>query len=33
MAATRQVLADSIKGKKAEQLIDDAIAGLPGKLH
>ena len=33
MAATRQVLADSIKGKKAEQLIDDAIAGLPGKFH
>lgn len=33
MAATRQVLADSIKGKKADQLIDDAIGALPGKLH
>jgi F-type H+-transporting ATPase subunit b len=33
IAATRQVLSDSIKGKKANQLIDDAIADLPGKLH
>lgn len=33
MAATRQVLADSIKGGKAEALIDDAISALPGKLH
>ncbi|PIW27017.1 MAG: F0F1 ATP synthase subunit B [Rhodospirillales bacterium CG15_BIG_FIL_POST_REV_8_21_14_020_66_15] len=33
MAATRQVLAGSIKGKKADQLIDDAIDALPGKLH
>ena len=33
MAATRQVLTDSIKGAKATKLIDDAIGGLSGKLH
>jgi len=31
--ASREILADKVKGKKADALIDDAIKELPGKLH
>lgn len=31
--ATRRILADTVKGKKADTLIDAAIEELPDKLH
>ena len=33
MAATRAILADQVKGRKADQLVNDAIKELPDKLH
>ena len=33
IAATRQVLADTLTGDKANKLLDDAIQALPEKLH
>ena len=33
IAATRQVLADSLSASKANALIDDAINQLPDRLH
>jgi len=33
LEATRRVLAESLPAKKADALIDDAIKGIPGKLH
>lgn len=33
MAATRQILADSLTGAKADTLLDEAIRDLPARLH
>ncbi|WP_316979303.1 F0F1 ATP synthase subunit B family protein [Shumkonia mesophila] len=33
LEATRRVLAEKLSETKADELIDDAIKGLPGKLH
>ncbi len=33
LEATRRILADKLSADKAGDLIDDAIKGLPGKLH
>ncbi|WP_137390058.1 ATP F0F1 synthase subunit B [Rhodoligotrophos defluvii] len=33
ISAATQVIADTVKGPKAAQLVDDSIASLPGKLH
>jgi F-type H+-transporting ATPase subunit b len=33
IAATRQVIAEELTGKRADALVDQSIAELPQKLH
>ena len=33
MEATRRVLAETIKDKKADALVDNTIENLPNRLH